>query len=626
MKPAEPSHKGCVLIVEDEALIALDLERRLLRAGFEVAGVADNSDDALRLFKASQPDLVLMDIRIRGDVDGIEAARRIHRLGDVPVVFLTAFADEQTVERAAEVTPYGYLLKPLDERALIATLTVTLERHHADTRMRVLEAAVSQAALGVMLVEAVGDLRRIALVNDAFVAMTGMSREAIGAEEPCFLVAGSNEEPVRRLRQAISEGTSAHVTIHAARPNSERFWADVTVSPVADRAGSVTHLLVFHRDVTAEREAQSALAASQRLEIVGRLSAGVAHDFNNVLCVISGYTALVNESLHGSTELRADLEEILQATRRGSLLTRKLLQFSRGSAILSGANADIGRVARDLRGMVGRLAGPGVVVAHDIATDPMFVGLDETSLEQILLNLVANARDAMPEGGQLTITLNVDHGAAPGSLRGGVRLVVSDSGTGMPAEVAAQIFDPFFTTKSTGTGLGLATCKILVEIAGGSIRVESEPGKGSSFVVDFPIAEAAVAEAVPGQLEALAGRAAGAPCLVVEDDTPLRRAMVRVLGTVGFTVAEAHSGEVALRRLATMGDSLQLLVCDLALPGLGGADVIARVRSSAPRAAVLVTTGYLERLGDEKLQGASVLWKPYSAAALARRALDLVKK
>jgi PAS domain S-box-containing protein len=635
------SFRGRVLVVEDQALIGLDLERRLIRAGYDVVGIADNFDDAVELFKETEPDLVLMDIFIRGPIDGIETARAIGRLSDVPVVFLTAYADDDTVRRAAETSPYGYLLKPFDERTLHATLAVALERYHADTRLRLLGAAVESATVGIVLVDGRGDDRKIVLCNEAFAAM-GMRRvEEIIGHRPCFLAKQHEDEGVLRLQEALDQRSSADEVIRGQRADGETFWSSVTISPVRSRSGQITHMLIFHMDVTRQREAETALADSQRLELVGRLSAGIAHDMNNVLGAIVAFADLARRRLEQDDERMVHLDEVVNAAQRGALLTRKLLDFSRREQDAPLAVSDLLRVLNDTRPMAERLAGSTVEIVTRFEPEPMFVSLDTTSLEQILLNLVVNARDAMPEGGKVTVTAHRPIEAS-GALQAGryVRLAVSDTGTGMEAKLIDKIFDPFFTTKprGVGTGLGLYTCRMLVERAGGVISVRSELGVGTTFILDFPVAESVLldrssadlvvrgAAGVPTVRGArILGSAGGAKVLLVEDEPSLRRACARALSEAGFEVIEAGHVEAAHQALERHGGALALVITDMVLQGLSGSEVLAKAKEKAPQAATLVVTGYFDRDNERFGPEVQILWKPFTAGTLARRALDAIQ-
>jgi two-component system cell cycle sensor histidine kinase/response regulator CckA len=621
-----PSAPKRVMIVEDEALIALDLDRRLARLGYDVVGIADNHDDAVRLFAQTRPDIVLMDIFIQGDADGIQTAADVQGIADVPVVFLTAYADDDTTERASTVSPYGYLLKPFDERSLAVTMRVALQRHASDSRLRILEAAVSSADIGILLVRVDGSERKIEFANSAFIELSGYPREMILGQRPCFLAHDPEGHQAQRLQQALEQLSAASETLRVHRASGELFWSSVSLSPVRDRTGSTSHMLVFHADVSREREAQAALAESQRLEIVGRLAAGVAHDFNNVLGSIVLLADLAKEQTEDE-HMRADLDEMLGAANRGSLLTRKLLNFCRSDPDESGDGAELISTIEESRGLIEQLTGADVDLVLRLASGPINVALDSVSIEQILLNLAINAADAMPDGGTLTITIERSLPTADDQASQGVATIeVADTGSGIDAELGEQVFEPFFTTKpkGLGTGLGLFMCRTLVENVGGTIGVRSESGKGTRFTITVPLTSNA-SDLLPTELpEGVVGTASGATCLLVDDDPAVRRAAARALAKAGFEVVEASTGEAACRTLDERGDKLELVICDIVLPGISGNEVLAHARRSAPEAHLLAITGFADHSVNDESPRAPTLWKPFNASTLVRRALDLI--
>ena len=618
--------KDRLLIVEDESLIALDLERRLVRAGYEVVGVADNYDDALGLFSAHQPDLVLMDVHVRGEADGIQIAHAMGTLGDVPVIFLTAYADDDTIKRAAETSPYGYLLKPFDDRTLAATITVALERHAADTRLRLLGGAVEHATLGIVLMDTRGTARRTVFCNDAFCALSGATRAEVLQLEPLFLYPATLQAESLRLHEALTRRLSFEINLRGRRLNGQEFWSAVALSPVPDRNGTISHMLAFHVDITRQREAEDGLARSQRLELMGRLSAGIAHDFNNILSAIMGFSEMAIWSAVEDRQ-KSHLEGVVHAAERGAMLTRKLLDLSRSSASRPQGSADLLQVVQQNYRMTQRLAGPQIKVSLELDSEPMWVGLDTTSLEQILLNLIANARDAMPGGGKVAIAVRrPDEAAGAFEPRQYVRLTVRDSGAGMDSDTIARLFEPFFTTKALGTGLGLATCRMLVEQASGAIRVDSRMGQGTRISVDFPLVEAPHMSQgdEPAPLPAATGGAGGAVCVLVEEDSLLRRASVQALMHVGFNVIAVASGESACREISALGDTLALLICDMSLSGMPAPAVFAHARELAPLAELIATSGNFNHSTDDCGPRVALLWKPFAANTLARWALDAV--
>jgi two-component system cell cycle sensor histidine kinase/response regulator CckA len=624
--PVQTSASRKVLIVEDEALIALDLERRMKRLGFDVVGSADNCPNALELFGAAQPELVLMDIFIQGAEDGIETARAIGRLGDVPVIFITAFADSDTVRRAAAVSPYGYILKPFDDNTLAATVHVALERHAADTRLRLLDAAVSSSQVGVEVIALRGDERETVFVNQAFATMHGNVRESFIGKPPVLLGREASQENLKLLQEAMRTTTPTSATISLGKAEGGITYDAVTLSSVQDRAGKTTHLLSLHSDVTRQHAAELALEVSQRMELMGRLTAAIAHDFNNVLGAIVAFADLARDS---ATEpsVRADLDEILGAARSGAVLARKLLEFPRGNDGDKPITADLAHVLPQFRSVLERVAGPRVNIVVELAEAPLAAAIDAHSVEQVLLNLVTNARDAMPQGGR--VVLSAERPAASSHhFAGGayIQLRVVDNGQGMSEEIRQRSFEPLFTTKprGKGTGLGLATCKMLVERCGGFIEVQSEMGRGTTFNIELPAAPSVPHDdpADRAKLAQWAGRAGGALCLLVDDEAPLRRACGRALRDVGFSVIEAVDGEQALREIDTYGTQLRLVVSDLLLPGKNGEDVVAHARGVHPQVATLLISGYFEKTRDGGIALEDVLWKPFSLSVLAQRALD----
>ncbi|MBM4283331.1 MAG: response regulator [Deltaproteobacteria bacterium] len=396
-----------------------------------------------------------------------------------------------------------------------------------------------------------------------------------------------------------------------------------------DRAGNTTHLLALHADVTRQRFAELALEVSQRIELMGRLTAAIAHDFNNVLGAIVAFAELARDGVPDGTA-QEDLDEVLGAARSGAALTRKLFDFPRGTEGDRGVTTDLAAVLPQFRAVLDRVAGPRVEVVMQLPAQPLLVTIDAHSLEQVLLNLVTNARDAMPQGGRVELTASLPGFAterfAPGQY---VRIQVTDNGQGMSEEVRLRSFEPLFTTKprGKGTGLGLTTCKMLIERSGGAIDLRSTTGVGTTFLIDLPVAAAVDASAVAQrpQLSQLTARAEGALCILVDDEAPLRRACARALTEVGFYVVEAIDGEQAIREIDARGDAVKLVVTDVLLPGVNGKVVVAHARRVRPEMPTILISGYVDGERELSVPPEQVLWKPFPLGTLAQRALDAIK-
>jgi nitrogen-specific signal transduction histidine kinase len=397
--------------------------------------------------------------------------------------------------------------------------------------------------------------------------------------------------------------------------------------PRGERMARVTAV----RDISETRRLEEQLRQAQKMEAIGRLAGGIAHDFNNLLTTVLGYSDLVLKDLGPGDPHTAELMEIKRAAERASTLTRQLLAFGR-KQILSPQVLDLNAAVLGTEKMLRRLIGEDVVlhVALDEST-PLWVRADAGQIEQVVVNLALNARDAMPEGG----TLLIETKKAPRGGEGAwATLAITDTGTGMDAETRARIFEPFFTTKEKGkgTGLGLATVYGIVTQVGGEVAVDSAPGKGSRFVISFP-------EVGPPPSDERQRRpsAAGVPAvppagarriLLVEDEETVRVLARRMLEESGYRVATAKDGEDALRLVEAQRDPFDLLVSDLVMPGMSGQALAAKLRVASPTTRVLFISGYTEDTVARKTiaeSGVAFLQKPFTRDTLARKVAETLE-
>jgi PAS domain S-box-containing protein len=391
------------------------------------------------------------------------------------------------------------------------------------------------------------------------------------------------------------------------------------------------------QDVTERHELESRLRQAQKMEAVGQLAGGVAHDFNNVLTVIDGYGALVAGCEHANQEIRSYAGEIRTAAKRAATLTRQLLSFSRKQEAKP-VKLDLNETIAATSNMLHRLIGEHIPFNLELADRTEPIVADRVQIEQILINLAVNARDAMPSGGSLTIqTANEVFDRAESERRGlkapgtYVRLSVADTGVGMDAGTKARIFEPFFTTKEVGkgTGLGLATVYGIVKQADGQIEVESEPGRGSTFTIYFPRAAALNESATRAPVRSPAPTSGGEWVMLVEDDEAVRPLAARVLRSSGYNVIEVSDGRQALELSQQVGASLSLVVADVMMPGLNGYEVAELIVERWPQVRVLFISGYAPEVlgrGAGVVAGAPLLEKPFTPAgfmAAVRGVLEL---
>jgi PAS domain S-box-containing protein len=405
--------------------------------------------------------------------------------------------------------------------------------------------------------------------------------------------------------------------------------------PVLDETGAPAYLEVFAEDITERRVLEKQLRMAQKMEAIGRLSGGIAHDFNNLLGVIIGYSQVMKRSLGPAHSSYEHAEEIEKASQRAVSLTRQLLAFSR-QQVLEPAILSLNALVSDMEKMLPRLLGEDIKVDLNLHPALGRVKADQSQLEQVLMNLAVNARDAMPDGGKLTIrTANEDLDLAytrqhPGSKPGRyVMLAVTDNGIGMDPETQAHIFEPFFTTKERdkGTGLGLSTVYGVVKQSGGYIAVDSEKGKGSSFSIFLPRVEQAVEapEAVSPKTLSVRG---SETILLVEDAEPLRKLAHMFLKDNGYRVLTAGDGEEALQVAKDHAAPIQLLLTDVVMPGINGRVLAERLGPWQPGMKVLYMSGYTDSfiVGHGVLeQGIHLLHKPFTEETLARKVREVLE-
>jgi two-component system, cell cycle sensor histidine kinase and response regulator CckA len=496
------------------------------------------------------------------------------------------------------------------------------ERHRAERLLRASEARYRQlfdANPQPMWVYDVETLRFLE-VNEAAVARYGWSRAEL-LEMRLTDIRPPEEVPrlLENLAQAPPTIENAGTWKHRTKDGK---ILDVEIASHAIEFGGRPARLVLANDVTERRRLEERFLQAQKMEIVGRLAGGIAHDFNNLLTVINGTAELAAAKLAEKAPLRTELLEILRAGERAAGLTRQLLAFSRQQVLLPEA-LDLGTLLRGLQPMLARLLGEDILLEIE-AAHGAYVRADPGQLEQVILNLAVNARDAMSDGGRLAIRAHCVGTAATEAAcsEPQVELEVSDTGDGMNAEVRARIFEPFFTTKGPGkgTGLGLSTVLGIVEQSGGSIEVESTPGEGTAVRIRLPGLLEAPSANDGGRADAAGG--GSETILVVEDEPALRTLTERILAAAGYRVLAASGGEEAIRALGAAAAGVDLVLTDVVMPGMSGAELARRIGERAPGTAILFTSGYTD---DEILRhgvladAAQFLPKPYSRADLLAR-------
>lgn len=499
------------------------------------------------------------------------------------------------------------------------------ELRSASLRNALQVAALNAAVDAVMITDTDG---RVIWANPAFSSLTQYTLDEAKGKNPRELLRSGKQPDAfyGEMWRTLLDGRVWSGELTNRRKDGSEYLEEQTITPVKGEDGRVTHFIAIKRDVTHRRLLEQQLNQSQRIEGLGRLAGGVAHDFNNLLTVISGTLELALLRARGDAAMTLELQTARDAAARGAKLTRQLLAFSR-QQVLQPTVVDLNVIVTEMHELLSRVLGERISIQLELEARLASIRADAGQLGQVLMNLVVNARDAMPDGGTIgihttTITLANAGSFGIAAMPAGrfVTLSVSDTGTGMDAATRERIFDPFFTTKAPGkgTGLGLPTAYGIVKQSGGFLWLDTAPGRGTTFHLAFPAVDEAPAERISGPTPKLelddAPSAATATILVVEDEDAIRHVAERVLSSRGYNVITAASGEEAVAIAA--GKRIDLLLTDMMMPGMSGPQLAERLRESQPEVKVLFTSGYSHEAVATGIGDAGFIAKPYGLREL----------
>ncbi|MEO6995573.1 MAG: response regulator [Lacunisphaera sp.] len=588
---------------------------------------------------AKQWDIILCDY----SMPGFDAIAALHLLREsnleIPVIIVSGTMAEETAVAVMKLGAADYLLKdrltrlgPAVGQALEQAESHREKKHMAD-------ALKKERDLFESLVETIPDQiyfkdrqSRFTRINNTAARHFGICtrEEALGKTDFDFFTEEHAREAYEAEQFIVRTGESViGFEEKETRPDGRITWVSSTKVPLRDENGEITGLVGISRDITERKRLEEQLRQSQKMEAIGQLSGGVAHDFNNLLTIVKGYIGLLRLKGQISPDIIDSIQQIDQAADRATNLTRQLLMFSRQQGMQL-ENYNLNGLVANLAKMLRRLLPEDIEMRVECAAVPLMIRADEGMVEQVLLNLMVNARDAMPNGGNLSIateSVELDAGAAklhlqmqPGAF---ACLVITDSGQGIPSAIIPRIFDPFFTTKEVGkgTGLGLATVYGIMQQHKGFITVESEVKKGTTFRAYFPRLDSLKASEIANAMPA-AVRGGHAGILLVEDELALRQIAQAALESLGYRVFSAPSGLAALQIWQLHRQTIELLLTDLIMPdGVSGRELAVRLREENPRLPIVYMSGYSKAVTGEGLhmnEGINYLSKPFDLTSLAK--------
>jgi PAS domain S-box-containing protein len=633
---------------------------------FEVDPAYQGQDGLLLIKKALAAGrpyaMAFVDVRMPPGWDGVETTRRIWEIDpDLQIVLCTAYSDYSWDEMTAKLGQHDGLLilkKPFDAvealqlahaltekwwlyrqsrqkmealEDIVATRTSDLVK--SNESLLLLGSAIEQAQESIVITEAELDQPgpKIIFVNPAFTKMTGYTVvEAIGKTPRILQGPRTDRAVLSRLRQNLERGEVFVGEAINYRKSGEEFYLEWQIAPVRNAGGTITNFVAIQHDITARKQLEAQLFQSQKLETVGRLAGGIAHEFNSSLTAIIGHSELLINDLPPENPLARNAAEIRKAAERTATLTRQLLAYAR-KQLLDLEILSLNTVITGMENMLPHLTGRNVEVHFDLAADLKSVKADAGQIEQVVVNIVMNAVDAMPNGGKITletanVVLDADYAGRFPELRPGnyTLLTIGDTGPGMSDEVKARVFEPFFTTKNVGegTGLGLATCYGIIKQSGGHIAVYSKSGQGTTFKIYLPQVEPEIK--VPPDPQTPPHLPRGTETILfVEDDPSLREMAAMLLGRLGYKVLAAANGVEAMNLAQQPGTGhIDLLFMDVVMPQMSGKELADRICALYPRTKILFTSAYTGNaiIYQGMLNiGMALLQKPFTPSTLAHK-------
>jgi PAS domain S-box-containing protein len=568
----------------------------------------------------------------------------LHTRGATPFVVLTENVDEKAVAEIIQAGAYDCMERSqLNGVNLVRTIRCALNLHSTQQQRQMAEQALSKLSCAVEhsaeTILVTNNEGLIESVNPAFERVTGYSQQELAGRSQNILKSDLQAPLLyRELWEKIRTGDVNRGIAVNLKKNGEVYYVDESVSPIRNAEGRITHFVFNGRDLTERLRIEAELLQSQKMDAIGRLAGGVAHDFNNLLTIITSYSELALDTVVAGSSTQSRLEEILSAAHRAAELTRQLLAFSRKqpqALRVAELNPVVGGIVKGLQ----RLIGEDIELAFIPGDGLGRLRLDPVQIEQILMNLAANSRDAMPEGGRCTIETSnvqldeeyVDRKRAIIPVGRYAVLTLTDTGNGIPAEHLPHVFEPFYTTKASGkgTGLGLATVYGIVKQNHGFVWIYSEPGIGTTFKIYLPcVADrpATLETSDPASADVLRG---SETVLLVEDEEPLRRAAAEFLRLRGYTVLEAKDGADGLSVSNNYASTIHLAVTDVVMPHMSGGQLATELGTLRPDTRVLFVSGYAgQTVVDHKVADVenNFLQKPFTLKQLASKVRKIIDR
>lgn len=633
-------NKTSIMIVEDELEVAENIKDQLDKIGYNVAAVVSKGEDAIKCVEEHEPDLVLMDIHLPGPLDGIDTAEKIHNFFNIPIIYLTAFADSETLERSRITEPFGYILKPFELKALQSTIEIALYKHRMEKQLKESESRfrtlAESAPVGILQTDLNGNC---IYVNEKWCEITGLTTEqAMGNGWSENIHPEDKDHVSYQWQQMYSQKGKFALEYRFQTPDGKISWVFGQAVALGDEKSIKTGYMSTIIDITDRKKLEEKLLTAKKLESLGILAGGIAHDFNNLLSVIMGNISMVKDEVSEQKDLFRMLATAEKSSCEAASLAQKLTTFSKGGW-LQKKKAYLPEILKNAVEQV--LVNTKYSFITDIPADLLPIDGDEVQLIQVFENILCNSVESLNEK---TGALNDNEAnknnchiiiqarnytlpsKEPQQLKPGkyIRVTIEDKGIGILPEHLGKVFDPYFSTKNIssrkGIGLGLAICYSILNKHEGSIKIESEPGKGTMVEL-----------LLPAYVEITNKELTGTRIMVVDDEPNLLEITSRMLTKMGYQVNTFNEGLAALtayKKAKEMGQPFAIVIVDIIIKkGISGQEFFRHLRRIDPSAKAIAVSGNVDKanIDELKIQGFhDVLLKPYRFKELEKILTDAI--
>jgi len=630
--------KETILIVEDDGVLAIHLQDMMSNRGYSVLKPVKTGEEAIASAAAHKPDLILMDIHLYGEMNGISAAEKICEVLDTPIVYLTAYSQDALLQEVKKTTPYAFLVKPVSERELVANIQMSLYKHKIDRRLRESEEKFR------LITQASGEIiwqlnldGKITHVSPAIEKITGYTpEEALTLDFRAFFPETETDRATEAFIKVASGEQYQRLEFVVKRKDGILVPVEISVTPIMKDnkivgIRGITHDVTERKQAEAEKEKLEARNRQlQKAESLGRMAGAIAHHFNNQLGVVIGNLELALMELSQGASPHAKITAAMKASNRAAEMSGLMLTYL-GQSFDKREPLDFSEVCRRSLPMLQAIMPGNVVLETDLPSPGPAISANANEIQQVLTNLITNAWEAVGERrGAIRLNIKtVSPAEIPASHRFPIGwqpqdnayacLEVTDAGCGIAEKDIEKLFDPFFTTKFTGRGMGLAVVLGVVKAHGGAVTVESEPGRGSAFRVFLPIS----AEEVPRQPDKASqplAREGGGTVLLIDDEAMVRDVAAAMLKCLGFSVLEAKDGVEAVEVFRQHQHEIRCVLCDLTMPRMSGWETLTTLRKLATDIPVILASGYDKAqvmAGDHPELPQVFLGKPYKFKGLS---------